>query len=128
MIFIVKRKKLFVLGGTILVLAVMISAIFFITHDKAVSASGEGNWGLSFQRAGEPPVANASEEELAGYNAYYREDTKEKVLYLTFDAGYENGYTETILDVLKKHKVKATFFLVGNYIETYYRQSYLPSS
>ena len=39
-------------------------------------------------------------------------------LTLTFDAGFENGNTEKILDALKKHNVKATFFLVGNYIET----------
>ncbi|MEG1427245.1 MAG: polysaccharide deacetylase family protein, partial [Oscillospiraceae bacterium] len=37
---------------------------------------------------------------------------------LTFDAGYENGNTEGILNVLKKHDVKATFFLVGNYLTT----------
>ena len=39
------------------------------------------------------------------------------MLYLTFDAGYENGCTEKILDTLQKHNVKAAFFLVGNYIE-----------
>ena len=39
------------------------------------------------------------------------------MIYLTFDAGYENGYTPPILDILKKHKIKAAFFLVGNYIE-----------
>ena len=41
----------------------------------------------------------------------------EKVLYLTFDAGYENGCTAQILDTLKKHDVKAAFFLVGNYLQ-----------
>lgn len=40
----------------------------------------------------------------------------QKCIYLTFDAGYENGYTEKILDVLKEEKVPAAFFLVGNYI------------
>ena len=39
------------------------------------------------------------------------------MLYLTFDAGYENGCTAKILDVLKKHQVPAAFFLVGNYLE-----------
>lgn len=39
------------------------------------------------------------------------------MIYLTFDAGYEAGYTEQILDVLKKHDVKAAFFVVGTYIE-----------
>jgi peptidoglycan-N-acetylmuramic acid deacetylase len=47
----------------------------------------------------------------------YLGDTSKKVLYLTFDAGYENGCTEKILDALKKHNVKAAFFLVGNYLE-----------
>ena len=41
-------------------------------------------------------------EELARYDAYYAQDTDEKVIYLTFDAGYENGNTATILDTLKK--------------------------
>jgi peptidoglycan-N-acetylmuramic acid deacetylase len=44
-------------------------------------------------------------------------DTDEKVIYLTFDSGYENGSTAQILDVLKKHNAPAAFFLVGNYIE-----------
>ena len=51
------------------------------------------------------------------YAAAYLGDTSEKVIYLTFDAGYENGATEKILDTLQKHNVKAAFFLVGNYIE-----------
>lgn len=78
----------------------------------------EGNWGLSFQEEGQPPTANATFEELAKYNAYYAEDTKEKVLYLTFDAGYENGNMPAILDALKKHNAKAAFFIVGNYLKT----------
>ena len=78
----------------------------------------EGNWGLSFQEDGKPPVANATSEELAKYNAYYTENTDEKVLYLTFDAGYENGNTPAILEALKKHNAKATFFIVGNYLNT----------
>lgn len=118
MIIILKRKRLAVLGLIILAHIIALAAVFFITHDNAVSSSADGNWGLSFQRAGEPPVANATAEELAQYNAYYRKDTDEKILYLTFDAGYENGCTEKILDVLKKQEVPAAFFLVGNYIES----------
>ena len=52
------------------------------------------------------------------YNASYAQMTDEKVLYLTFDAGYENGNTPAILDALKKHQVPAAFFVVGNYLET----------
>ena len=74
-------------------------------------------WGLSFQKEGLPPRGPAQQAELSRYDAAYLGDTGEKVLYLTFDAGYENGCTEKILDVLKAHKVPAAFFLVGNYIE-----------
>ncbi len=86
--------------------------------EDAVSASAEGNWGLSFQQEGKPPVANATSDYLKQFNAYYAENTQEKVLYLTFDAGYENGNTPAILDALKKHHAPAAFFLVGNYLET----------
>ena len=52
------------------------------------------------------------------YNAFFVTDNEEKVLYLTFDCGYENGNTGVILDVLKKHNVPATFFVVGHYLKT----------
>ncbi|PNV62711.1 delta-lactam-biosynthetic de-N-acetylase [Clostridium sp. chh4-2] len=88
------------------------------SQTKAIQTSAEGNWGLSFQQEGQPPVANATADYLKNFDAYYAENTQEKVLYLTFDAGYENGNTEAILDALKKHNAPATFFVVGNYIET----------
>ncbi len=76
-----------------------------------------GSWGLSFRQEGAAPVGNADAAHLKKYDAAYLGNTREKVLYLTFDAGYENGCTEKILDVLKQHQVPAAFFLVGNYIE-----------
>ena len=63
-------------------------------------------------------MGNASVEELAQYDAWFLGDTGKKVIYLTFDCGYENGYTEQILDALKKHNAPAAFFVVGNMIET----------
>ena len=85
---------------------------------ESVPASAEGNWGLSFQGENQPPVANATADHLKQYNACYADMSGDNVLYLTVDAGYENGYTESILDTLKKHQVPAAFFLVGNYLET----------
>lgn len=87
-------------------------------NNQAAPASADGNWGLSFQQEGQPPVGNASADYLKQFNAHYTGNTSEKVIYLTFDAGYENGYTPAILDALKKHQVPATFFLVGNYLTT----------
>ncbi len=76
-----------------------------------------GSWGLSFRTEGAPPIGNAGRDQLKAYDAVYLGDPSEKVLYLTFDAGYENGSTEKILDILKQQQVPAAFFLVGNYLE-----------
>ena len=110
----------------VLVLVLFAGAFFAGRFTAQVVATGgigiqhaaDGNWGLSFQEEGQPPVANATFEELAKYDAYYAENTKEKVLYLTFDCGFENGNTPAILEALKKHNAKATFFVVGNYLST----------
>ena len=76
------------------------------------SALPTGSWGLSFRQEGAPPIGTAGADQLGRYDAAYLGDTSEKVLYLTFDAGYENGCTEKILDTLKKHNAKAAFFSV----------------
>ena len=75
------------------------------------------SWGLSFRQEGAPPLGTADARALGALDGAYLGNTDEKVIYLTFDAGYENGCTGQILDVLQKHNVKAAFFLVGNYIE-----------
>lgn len=84
--------------------------------DSLVSESQD--WGLGFSEKGKPPTGMADPKELKQYDAYFLGDTGEKKIYLTFDAGYENGNTEPILDALKKHQAKATFFVVGHYLET----------
>ena len=87
-------------------------------RDQAVMVRpAQKDWGLSFQEDNKPPVADENMEQLAQYDAFYAENTTEKVLYLTFDCGYENGNTPAILDALKKHHVPAAFFIVGNYLE-----------
>lgn len=78
------------------------------------------DWGLFFEHPGsfEQPSGNASPEDLAWYDAYYMGNAEDKVLYLTFDCGYENGNTEPILAALKKHNVKGTFFVTGAFLES----------
>lgn len=112
-----KKIVISVISG-IMILAVAILACAGIYSNTAVETAADGNWGLSFQTEGQPPIGNASQEQLSKMDAFYIGDTSKKTVYLTFDAGYENGNTEKILDVLKKHKISATFFLVGNYIKT----------
>ena len=106
-----EKKDLWILLGALAAAFVLVIAQF---TGRAVET---GSWGLSFRSEGQPPSGPANTAQLEKYDAVYLGNTNEKVLYLTFDAGYENGCTEKILDVLKKHDVPAAFFLVGNYLE-----------
>ena len=106
-----RKRDLLILLAALTTAAVTAVGIF------SGSALPTGAWGLSFRQEGAPPIGNAGIDQLKRYDAAYIGSTSEKVLYLTFDAGYENGCTEKILDTLQKHNVKAAFFLVGNYIE-----------
>ena len=101
----------------ILLLLLLIGAVVLGCFRQKDEALPTGSWGLSFPTEGQPSVGNTSNDRLLEYNAAYLGDTSKKVIYLTFDAGYENGCTEKILDTLKAHNVPAAFFLVGNYIE-----------
>lgn len=65
-----------------------------------------------------PEGAKESVNFLKNYDAYYLGDTTSKVLYLTFDEGYENGNTPAILDILKELKIPAAFFVVKPYIDS----------
>ena len=121
MIIMIRKKGLVRLAGVAAAVVIAGSALFTgakVAEDLAIDTSADGNWGLSFQQEGQAPVTNVTAEFLSQYDGYYMGDSSEKKLYLTFDAGYENGYTAGILDVLKKHDVKAAFFLVGNYLKT----------
>lgn len=110
--------KIAVLFTCTFLVGYLISRTVYQYHPASLSISASGNWGLSFQEEGKTPIANATFEELKKYNAYYAQNTEEKILYLTFDAGYENGNMPAILDALKKHNVSATFFVVGNFVST----------
>ena len=81
-------------------------------------ASPTIHWGLGYEKPGDTPKGNAPADYLAKFNTYYygTSQNDEHTLFLTFDAGYENGYTEKILDTLKENNVPASFFLVGTYL------------
>lgn len=98
-----KRDSVICLCALALAVVLLVSAL----RPNAVET---GSWGLSFQTQGQAPVGSASQEALAQYDAAFLGDTQQPVLYLTFDAGYENGCTAQILDVLKAHQVPAAFF------------------
>ena len=100
-----------------LVLAAIVAALALAVGQFLSEVISTGSWGLSFHQSGTAPSGPTSNEKLKEYGGVYVGSSEEPVLYLTFDAGYENGCTEKILDTLKKHDVKAAFFLVGNYLQ-----------
>lgn len=77
------------------------------------------HWGFKKARNEQPADAGKELNELLEkYDAFYKGDPNKKDIYLTFDNGYENGYTAKFLDVLKSEKVPATFFVTGHYLES----------
>ena len=72
------------------------------------------NWSWAYS-----PRENAA--VLSKYHAYAFGETSKKVIYLTFDEGYENGYTTSILDTLKANNVKAAFFVTQPYVTGSYK-------
>lgn len=89
-----------------------------LTCGMAISAAGATDWGLWYGNGvNQPPNGEDTVQTLAQYGAYYMGEADEKVLYLTFDCGYENGNTAKILDTLKEHHVPGAFFVVGHYLD-----------
>ncbi|MFP3152849.1 polysaccharide deacetylase family protein [Lachnospiraceae bacterium ZAX-1] len=95
--------------------SIVAMSLIFLCTPSAVLAN-EGNWGLGYGTSGAKPTGNTSAEKLKEHDAFFVGSGDDKVIYLTFDAGYENGYTKEILNVLKESSVPATFFLVGTYV------------
>lgn len=64
-----------------------------------------------------PEITTEQKEMISKYSVLYRIPTDEKKVILTFDLGYEKGYTDHIIDVLNQHGVKATFFVTGHWLK-----------
>jgi len=105
------RKKIFI--------PLLICFLCIQTNVYANVSNQPIHWGFKRATNEQPPEAGKEYDELLEkYGAFYKADPNKKEIYLTFDNGYENGYTEKILDVLKKEKVPATFFVTGHYLES----------
>lgn len=119
MVIVLKKKQIIIAS---VCLCLVVSACFMhnllSSNILQTETFASSNWGLSFQKDNPIPMGNASVENLKKLDTFYLGDTSKKKIYLTFDAGYENGFTPSILDTLKENNVKATFFLVGNYLKT----------
>lgn len=90
-----------------------IFSVFLILLAFAITVCAKG-FGVGKNKRGQRPnVADSIITDNQGYAI--GEDTKD--IYLTFDCGYENGYTEGILDTLKETNTKAIFFITGHYLK-----------
>ena len=105
--------------------ALQIMTIFvflFAVSLKVGALDSASNWYCVHRPDHKQPSADPSIAYVEKYNGFYidkrhGDDCEEKVIYLTFDAGYENGNISKILDVLKEEKVTGAFFILGNLIE-----------
>lgn len=99
---------------------IIISLLAIIMTALPCSAQSSLSWYCCHTKDHTQPTADAPMAFIENYNAYYRDTNhkswsdKEKVIYLTFDAGYENGNVEKILDVLKEKGVHGSFFILEN--------------
>ena len=95
--------------------AVPLSSLDFSKY-TSIDNKGSG-WGFKKIKGAEPDIPASIKEQFAKYDTYYLDPDKPRALYLTFDEGYENGYTASILDTLKKCNVPAAFFVTGPYLK-----------
>lgn len=93
-----------------------ITFLFIVSFNVSVGASG---WGFSKNPNHTPPEIGSYAKEIEGTNSFYIGDVQKNKIYLTFDAGYDNGNLTGILDILKDKKVQATFFVTGDFVERF---------
>ena len=122
---IIKKKNL-IFGGIALV--IFVAGFMFISKTNTVSTSAnivenlstkKIEWGIKRNDNHEQPdVGSKNKEILEKYNGITLGNKEKKYIYLTFDEGYEAGYTPKILEILKNNKVRATFFITAHFVNT----------
>lgn len=85
--------------------------------DYTVYPDAERHWGFVRVKGDEPRMSDWEKTQLENYGGFYIDHTRPHAIYLTFDEGYENGYTPQIMDVLTKYDVPATFFVTGQFLD-----------
>ena len=119
-------KKIRIYISILLIVSILLTGILITKNNKAIEASASSNlsnkkigWGIKREKDHKrPDVGKENKELMEKYNGIYIGNENKKYIYLTFDEGYEAGYTEKILDVLKENDVKATFFITAHYLNT----------
>lgn len=97
---------------------ILISIFVFFIVFLNIPLVSAASYGFGFKRnsTNNPPDIGKYALEMEGTSSYYVGDPNEKIVYLTFDAGYDNGTLGKILDVLNEKKVKSTIFVTGDFI------------
>ncbi|MBR2387441.1 MAG: polysaccharide deacetylase family protein [Clostridia bacterium] len=99
----------------------LFSALLIFSMATVSAFAEAGSWYTKRNKEHKQPTLDSSQEIIEKYGGYYvdkkhAESDEDKVVYLTFDAGYENGNIEKILDTLKEEDVKGAFFILENLI------------
>ncbi len=124
-----KRIGKALIGIAVMIFVIGIGAIGIKQENKimgntvATSATNLSNtkigWGI--KRADnhlQPDLGSKNKEMMDEYKGIAMGNSEKKYVYLTFDEGYEAGYTPRILQVLKDNDVKAAFFLTAHFVNT----------
>lgn len=90
--------------------------IIFFSQTINLKAAG---WGFYRNSNHQTPEIGKYAKMIEGTSSYYVGDTSKKVVYLTFDAGYDNGELCKILSTLKQKNVKASFFVTGDFVKRF---------
>lgn len=88
-----------------------------VTGDFYSFANKGSGWGFVKKKGTEPEIYDTTRILFSKYKTYYIDPNRTNKIYLTFDEGYENGYTPQILDTLKAYNVPAAFFITGSYMK-----------
>ena len=121
----IKGKQFGILIIMVLIIAILSISIIKIQQEEIINTNAETistkkiEWGIKRNDNHEQPdVGSENRKVLEENNGICLGNQEDKVLYLTFDEGYEAGYTKEILKILKQNEVKAAFFLTAHYVNT----------
>ena len=120
------KKKKTILGLAIIILIIGITIIYITTQNYETIETSSTNlsnkkigWGIKRNDNHEQPdLGSQNKKVLEENNGIAMGNSEKKYIYLTFDEGYEAGYTKQILETLKENNVTATFFITAHYLNT----------
>lgn len=119
-----KKENIIIIVGVLILFSICTIGINLNTKGSIPTVSRDFDkkaigWGI--KRANnnmQPDVGESNKKLLEENNGICLGKSTEKNIYLTFDEGYEAGYTEKILNTLKENNIKATFFITSHYLNT----------